>query len=167
MEIKIEDYKIESLCFILEQAEKANTYVLNSYKEINNKSYIAITVYGSVATKITMEVIDGSFVLPFLGGLFFILLGLIPVLILLPNIIPATACMPGIEPDRLIDEYFTYGKKEKQLKKYYAFMIEVQQEMVAINKRLLNKRALCLQYSIYVEVFLLLVSIGSYCSGIA
>lgn len=164
MDINTDKYSLESLKFIHQQSLTNLGEIWSGFREITNKSYTALVIYGGVSAKIVVDLNHCEY-----NGInrnlaFFLLFStLLPIMIVFKNILSTKMSFKGTEPNRLLGTYFEFYKDSEQEKKMIAFMIEMQAEQINATKAQLKKRAQLLNYSIYCALipFLLILYICS------
>lgn len=150
MNINTDKYSLESLKFIHQQSLTNLGEIWNGFREITNKSYTALAIYGGINAKIVLDFSQGDYKDIKRNLLIFVLFStLIPIIVVFRNILPTKMSFKGTAPNRLIDNYFEFYKDQEQEKKMIAFMIEMQAEQINLARVQLRKRAQLLNYSIY------------------
>lgn len=163
MNIDTDKYSIESLKFIHQQSLTNLGEIWGGFREITNKSYTALVLYGGVLAKIVLDFGKGDYKDLNQSIILVLLLSvLFPIIIVFKNILPTKMSFKGVEPNRLLGEYFEFYIGEEQEKKMIAFMIEMQSEQINVARIQLRKRAMLLNYSIYCALVSLIILLYVY-----
>ncbi len=114
MNIDTDKYSLESLKFIHQQSLTNLGEIWSGFREITNKSYTALVIYGGIVTKIVLDFGQGDYK-ALNGYLFFFLLitTLIPIKIVFKNILPTKMSFKGVDPNRLLGDYFEFYKEQE------------------------------------------------------
>ena len=105
-------YTDESLQFIFQEAEKIDNAINDTFRNINNKSYILLASLITIAGWL-ISLIDSNQNNAWIMVLFVVLLAY-PFYILQKNLRPRTWRFPGAEPKLLMHEWFANTKQKEQ-----------------------------------------------------
>jgi hypothetical protein len=154
--INTSNYTLESLKFIQTQGSKNHEAVWAAFRELTNKSYTAIAVYGAIATKVFSDINASLFsTTPIWAVVLLVVLTILPIAIILSNLLPTSLSFAGSHPTRMINEYFENVVEETQEKELLSFVIEMQMQQITATKKVLKQRSHKLKLSIYFALVLL------------
>jgi hypothetical protein len=115
-----DNYTDDSLDFILEQAEKLLYETFSSFRQITNKSYVALAFYVSFMAYCFDKILNEKpFNLMSSIPYLVVIMGLIGCIIIIwKNLFPSNMSFPGSKPIAMVHPYFEQFKEVKQIRTY-------------------------------------------------
>jgi len=134
-------YTDESLDFILDQSEKLLEETFKSFREVINKSYIALAIYVSIISYCYNEIIAyHTSIIKTIPYCVLICGTGYCIYLIWDNLFPTKMSFLGSQPRVLIDRYFEQFSDNDQIRVYKASKIADYDEGISTNKIQIDKR---------------------------